>query len=70
MGDEVKRKELKQKTQSATSDQQNGKRNSPSEKQKFVCDRCGFEMVESNCKIICPNCGSRFDCSDLNIYFD
>ncbi len=65
MGDEVKRK-----TQYATSNQQNIKVNSQSKKQKFVCDRCGFEMVESNCKIICFNCGSRFDCSDLNIYFD
>ena len=37
---------------------------------KYVCDRCGHEMYERNCKITCPNCGSRFDCSDLNIYFD
>ncbi len=35
-----------------------------------VCDRCGFNMVEKNCKVVCPNCGNRFDCSDLNIYFD
>jgi len=61
MGDEVKQK---------TNDQQNVKRNSQSEKRKFVCDRCESEMFESNCKIICPNCGSQFDCSDLNIYFD
>ncbi len=40
------------------------------EKHKFICDRCGFEMAERNCKITCPNCGNRFDCSDLNIYFD
>ncbi|HEX8992628.1 MAG TPA: hypothetical protein VF784_13200 [Anaerolineales bacterium] len=39
-------------------------------KQAFLCDRCGFEMFETNCKIICPNCGSRYDCSDLSIYFD
>jgi rubrerythrin len=39
-------------------------------KRVFICDRCGEEMYESNCKIICPNCGNRFDCSDLNIYFD
>jgi len=56
MSDDVKSEEVKSKTQS--------------EKQKYVCDRCGFEMVESNCKIICPNCGNRFDCSDLNIYYD
>lgn len=40
------------------------------EKRKWVCDRCGNEMVESNCKVTCPNCGNRFDCSDLNLYFD
>lgn len=40
------------------------------EKRVWVCDRCGNEMVESNCKVTCPNCGNRFDCSDLNLYFD
>ncbi len=40
------------------------------EKRKWVCDRCGSEMHEKNCKVSCPNCGNRFDCSDLNIYFD
>ena len=39
-------------------------------KRVFTCDRCGAEMVERNCKVTCPNCGNRFDCSDLNIYFD
>lgn len=39
-------------------------------KQTYICDRCGHEMYEKNCKVTCPNCGSRFDCSDLNIYFD
>lgn len=38
-------------------------------KHVYLCDRCGFEMHERNCKIVCPNCGSRYDCSDLNIYF-
>ena len=38
--------------------------------QVYLCDRCGHTMYELNCKIICPNCGYRFDCSDLNIYFD
>jgi len=42
----------------------------PANKRIFICDRCGHEMVEHNCKITCPNCGNRFDCSDLNIYFD
>ena len=36
----------------------------------YLCDRCGFNMIEKNCKVQCPNCGNRFDCSDLNIYFD
>ena len=40
------------------------------EKKVWVCDRCGTQMHEKNCKISCPNCGNRFDCSDLNIYFD
>ncbi len=40
------------------------------EGQTYVCDRCGHDMFELNCKVICPNCGSRFDCSDLTIYFD
>lgn len=39
-------------------------------KKTYTCDRCGSEMRESNCKVTCPNCGNRFDCSDLNIYFD
>jgi uncharacterized Zn finger protein (UPF0148 family) len=39
-------------------------------KRIFLCDQCGAEMYEKNCKITCPNCGNRFDCSDLNIYFD
>lgn len=41
-----------------------------SEKRIYICDRCGHEMYEKNCKVICPNCGNRFDCSDLNLYFD
>jgi hypothetical protein len=39
-------------------------------KRVYTCDRCGTEMNERNCKVVCPNCGNRFDCSDLNIYFD
>jgi rubrerythrin len=46
-------------------DEAQGKR-----KQAYICDRCGSEMHERNCKVTCPNCGNRFDCSDLNIYFD
>ncbi len=65
MRNEVKSEEAKneEKTKSP-------KRKVQDEKQEFICDRCGFEMYESNCKIICPNCGNRFDCSDLNLYFD
>lgn len=36
----------------------------------MLCDRCGHEMIEYNCKLLCPNCGNRFDCSDLTLYFD
>lgn len=36
----------------------------------WTCDRCGTQMHEKNCKVNCPNCGNRFDCSDLNLYFD
>ncbi|HLO17597.1 MAG TPA: DUF309 domain-containing protein [Anaerolineales bacterium] len=39
-------------------------------KHVYICDRCGHEMYERNCKVTCPNCGNRFDCSDLNLYFD
>ena len=42
----------------------------PLEKHTYFCDRCGVKMTERNCKVICPNCGNQFDCSDLNIYFD
>jgi predicted metal-dependent hydrolase len=40
------------------------------EQRIWICDRCGTQMHEKNCKVTCPNCGNRFDCSDLNIYFD
>jgi len=44
---------------------------SPTPKKRvFTCDQCGCEMGETNCKVVCQNCGNRFDCSDLNIYFD
>jgi rubrerythrin len=44
--------------------------NQEQKKRTYLCDRCGHEMFEKNCKVTCPNCGNRFDCSDLNIYFD
>jgi len=37
---------------------------------QISCDRCGAAMIELQCKIICVNCGHRFDCSDLSIYLD
>ena len=40
------------------------------ERRLWLCDLCGTQMVEKNCKITCPNCGNRFDCSDLNLHFD
>jgi hypothetical protein len=38
--------------------------------QMYLCDRCGREMHEEHCKITCPNCGNRFDCSDLTLNMD
>ncbi|HEU0054494.1 MAG TPA: hypothetical protein VFQ39_15005 [Longimicrobium sp.] len=29
-----------------------------------VCEMCGTVMFDHNCKIICPNCGYKRDCSD------
>jgi uncharacterized Zn finger protein (UPF0148 family) len=37
---------------------------------KYTCDRCGSAMIERQCKVICPNCGNRFDCSDLTLNFE
>lgn len=28
------------------------------------CEVCGYRMYGLHCKIICPNCGYRRDCSD------
>lgn len=28
------------------------------------CEVCGHRMYGLHCKIICPNCGYRRDCSD------
>ncbi|MBB4639069.1 hypothetical protein [Longimicrobium terrae] len=28
------------------------------------CELCGTVMFDHNCKIICPNCGYKRDCSD------
>jgi len=45
-------------------------RRAPRSQLIITCDRCGDRMYEKNCKVICPNCGSRFDCSDLSIRID
>jgi len=37
---------------------------------EYLCDRCGSQMIERNCKVVCSNCGNLFDCSDLSLYFD
>lgn len=34
----------------------------------FSCDWCGFEMIAVQCKVVCPNCGGRWDCSDVTIW--
>lgn len=28
------------------------------------CEICGGEMYGLHCKLVCPNCGYRRDCSD------
>jgi hypothetical protein len=28
------------------------------------CEICGDEMYGLHCKLVCPNCGYRRDCSD------
>ncbi len=35
-----------------------------SKRNNLVCDICGSQMYERQCKIICPNCGYTRDCSD------
>lgn len=29
-----------------------------------TCELCGTVMYDHNCKIVCPNCGYKRDCSD------
>ena len=35
-----------------------------SSEEKIVCEICATSMYEKHCKIICPNCGFKWDCSD------
>ncbi|MDB5096071.1 MAG: hypothetical protein JWM80_492 [Cyanobacteria bacterium RYN_339] len=30
----------------------------------YVCDLCGFKMLDLHCKLKCPQCGFCRDCSD------
>lgn len=30
----------------------------------YICERCGEQMEERKCKILCTNCGMYRDCSD------
>lgn len=34
------------------------------EQDVYLCDRCGAEMLEIHCKLMCPHCGYTRDCSD------
>ncbi len=31
---------------------------------RIDCERCGAEMYDLHCKIVCPRCGYKRDCSD------
>jgi hypothetical protein len=31
---------------------------------EHVCELCGTVMYDHSCKIVCPNCGYKRDCSD------
>lgn len=31
---------------------------------EHLCERCGVRMYDHHCKIVCPNCGYKRDCSD------
>ena len=59
-----------QSQETSDSEQQISDSEQEQEERAYICDLCEFKMIERNCKVICPNCGNRFDCSDLNIYFD
>jgi predicted RNA-binding Zn-ribbon protein involved in translation (DUF1610 family) len=34
------------------------------QEEPIICDSCGGQMVSRLCKLICPNCGRKHDCSD------
>ncbi|HEX6749306.1 MAG TPA: hypothetical protein VF092_18575 [Longimicrobium sp.] len=31
---------------------------------EHFCEMCGTRMYDHSCKIVCPNCGYKRDCSD------
>ena len=37
---------------------------------QFNCDLCGVQMLKRACKVTCPHCGYRFECSDLTLNFE
>ncbi|QIN83699.1 hypothetical protein GBA63_14465 [Rubrobacter tropicus] len=42
-------------------------RNPTAEERKVLverCEACGTEMYGLHCKLVCPNCGYKRDCSD------
>ena len=41
-----------------------GKTSSSSAHRVHYCERCGEQMEERQCKIVCTNCGMSRDCSD------
>jgi hypothetical protein len=50
----------------AVSEEQTQQDQAPETPQPSVeeCENCGMEMLGLHCKLVCPNCGYRRDCSD------
>ncbi|MDE2841985.1 MAG: hypothetical protein OXN21_01245 [Chloroflexota bacterium] len=40
------------------------KAGSSSRADDLLCEICGAQMIQRQCKISCPNCGFTRDCSD------
>lgn len=45
-------------------DREQGQEKTEGEVYEGRCEVCEYEMYGLHCKIICPNCGYRRDCSD------
>lgn len=45
-------------------DQEPGQAGEAPEPAVYECEVCGTQMYGLHCKIICPTCGYRRDCSD------